>query len=495
MSVNPGKAPGNGEAGTASQRRSTHSTRRRRWYAPKRLATLWVGLPALAGLAFWALFGLLVWKIEGTQEGRYVAVAERSFVVRDFEEARIACERLWRMDSKDHTAHAYRMAVCLFGLGKQEQALALMSSIAPLGKPGFGPAHSFLGNILASNPRSDERSLQAAEAHLKAAKELQPDSLDLGESLGKLYARMGQWKLARNEFEKLVKARPELKLSLAVVAEAMGDREEMLSYARQAAADGEKQTQEQPESIQARLRWVDALMMLGEYTKALAVLESGGDRGEKPVYRETAARIIAARLQSTKDQPGESLAARLDLVQKGLGKDPKNMALLQELVRISHLRGKQGDGARAAVAALGRGEASWTAHLVLGMDALESGRPEEGQQHLELVYKLAPDMPAVANNLAWALAFGKTPNLQRAREIIDTVVRRFPDNPSFRDTRGKILAEMGLWNDAVADLQYALPWHRESAGTHDCLAKAYTGLGMKDLAAEHRRIADSLRAR
>ena len=81
------------------------------------------------------------------------------------------------------------------------------------------------------------------------------------------------------------------------------------------------------------------------------------------------------------------------------------------------------------------------------------------------------------------------PDLPRALAIIQSVLDRFPNNPSFHETRGQILVRMGRWQEGVADLEFALPQLASTSSTHSALADAYRGLGLRDLAAEHERLA------
>ena len=65
-----------------------------------------------------------------------------------------------------------------------------------------------------------------------------------------------------------------------------------------------------------------------------------------------------------------------------------------------------------------------------------------------------------------------------------------PDQGRFRDTRGQILAKMGRWKEALADLEAALPSAPRSTELHRTLAEVYTHLGVPGMAAEHRALAE-----
>jgi len=87
------------------------------------------------------------------------------------------------------------------------------------------------------------------------------------------------------------------------------------------------------------------------------------------------------------------------------------------------------------------------------------------------------------------LALGNPPDLPQALAIAQLLVEKFPDQPHFRDTRGQVLVKLGRWDDAVKDLEYALPRLNDKSATHTALAQVYENLGLRDLAAEHERLA------
>jgi predicted Zn-dependent protease len=186
------------------------------------------------------------------------------------------------------------------------------------------------------------------------------------------------------------------------------------------------------------------------------------------------------------------LATRIALIQRGLECAPQNDTLLRHLIALTHLEGPEADSARETLRKmLAEGRATAVLHLALGLDAWQHGQPAEARKHLALAYENAPQLPYVANNMAMILTVGDKPDLPRALTIIESVLERFPNNPNFRETRGEILARSGRPRDAIADLEFALPLLPSKRATHKALAEAYRGLGLRDLAAEHERLADS----
>jgi len=95
-------------------------------------------------------------------------------------------------------------------------------------------------------------------------------------------------------------------------------------------------------------------------------------------------------------------------------------------------------------------------------------------------------LTGVLNNLAWVLADSPDPKeLERALELIDEALKNGRAKPNYRGTRGRILLRLERWKEAVAYLEAALARAPDTSSTHQDLAKAYSRLGLQDLAAEH----------
>jgi uncharacterized protein HemY len=101
-----------------------------------------------------------------------------------------------------------------------------------------------------------------------------------------------------------------------------------------------------------------------------------------------------------------------------------------------------------------------------------------------------PNLSVVANNLAWLLAHADNPDLPRALKLIELALTKHPDEPTFRDTRGKIYMKQKRWQEALTDLQFVLARMPEFPGLRASLAELYDRLGDAEVAAEHRRIAE-----
>jgi tetratricopeptide (TPR) repeat protein len=148
------------------------------------------------------------------------------------------------------------------------------------------------------------------------------------------------------------------------------------------------------------------------------------------------------------------------------------------------------DRARAVLRRLlAQGHAPAQTHFALGVDAWAQGRAAEARLHWERANEIAPGTPVIANNLAWLLFRSDPPDLPRALGLVNLAIEKAPQETNFRDTRGHILARMGKWREALADLEAALPNTANSTQMHRTLADVYDHLDAPAMAAEHRRLA------
>jgi Flp pilus assembly protein TadD len=122
------------------------------------------------------------------------------------------------------------------------------------------------------------------------------------------------------------------------------------------------------------------------------------------------------------------------------------------------------------------------------VDAAARGQAEEARRHCEQAYKLAPHLAGSANNLAWMLAHADPPDLPQALTLVNGALERVPGNASFLDTRGHVLAKMGRWQEALADLELVLRERPDNPALHRILAECYRHLGQQEMAAEHQRL-------
>lgn len=451
------------------------------WSAPVLLASL-------ACLVY--LYVLMGWKPVEIH-GRYGAVASRALAAGNYQTARVACQRLLSWGNESQGQYLFYMALALRGLGRPAEGNAFLSQAASVEKPVYAPAHIFVAKGLLALTNATPRTVKMAELQLDYALRLDPRSVEAHELLSRICVEKRQWESARKHLLEILPSRPQAALSLAMVMRELGDESAAKLRAGQAANYyRDKLVDAKLDMPSERVAWAQAVTIRGDFQEACSILEAGWKQSGNQAYAQFYGDVCALWVRKlAKDQPGD-LAARIKVIQQGLSRAPQNLVLLQQLAGLSRLQGQDASAARQTVTKmLADGQSTALLHYVLGQQAWQGGELEVARKHFALAFEAGPLLPQVANNMAASLALGEKADLPRALQIIQPLVEKFPQDPSFRDTRGRILLRLERWEEAVKDLEFALPLLLTKAEIHAALAKAYRGLNMPEMAAQHEALA------
>jgi Tfp pilus assembly protein PilF len=465
------------------------------WWENRRGRYLLQGLPALLlalGVIFLAAV-VIAGKVGSDRQqlaSHYQMQAAQSMVARNWDAARVAYERLAVLDD-DKPDHRYALALALQGLGQKERAVGLMGALAPLDGPqGFAPAHLWLGLIYYSQSGSNPRAQQLAEQHLTRVVKLQPEAVEAHIMLAQIYMRNSQFDKAEKHFLAGARVRPEIGLMLAGLYKERGQKENQLFWCQRSAKYFQGQLEADSGNHPARLNLAEAKLLGGQFAEARTLLQQGLALSNADVYKTRLAKNSIVWFDSLPNETDADRGQRLALIEEGLKYDPKNTELLSRLIDATSLEGDEADKARTVLQGiLAQGKATGPLHFMLGVDALKQEKNELALHHFDQAFKLTPQMPDVANNLAWMLAHKEKPDLPRALDMIDSVLKRQPKDARYRETRGQILAKMARWKEALDDLSAALPELPDEKGLHATMAEAYRQLGFKDLAEQHQKLA------
>ncbi len=450
-----------------------------------------LALPALLAalaIALVAVAALMTSSRDGTIQ-HYARGAARQLQARDYPAALVCHERLVQLGS-ERPEHRFGLVQVLEALGKPRRAEAIARELAPTNRPGYLPAQLWLGRRLCVLAGRSSEAARDAELHLRQVPDDHPSAVEAHTLLGWMFFASGKPALAEQHLEKASPERPELLFLLTQVYLKLGKTETAREAARRAVRTFHRQSATDPSDVQARVHWATATMILEDFAGTETILEEGLKRRDDPRFHQTLAILYQVWSDALARKGQVRLGERLELVERGLEHDPDNVELLVRLARTIPTGGPWGERARALLRALlASGKARAGIHFALGIDAWEQGRRAAARSHWEHALRLSPRFAAVANNLAWLLAHEEPPELDRALQLINLALDRRPNDPMYRDTRGRILLKMGRWDDALADLETALAGNPTLPGLHGALAEAYDHLGDPAMAAEHRRLA------
>lgn len=452
----------------------------------------WRDIPALVATVACIVFGFYLkhWS-PASVRARYSDTAREALAARDFATARVACRRLLVLGSESRMQTLFDLAMALQGLGQGREASALLDMVAPFNRPVYAPAHLYVAKCLMTGTNKTIQTVKLAELQLKQVIALQPDSLEANEILGRHYFQEKEWVSARKHLIVALPSEPEFMFLIATACQKLGDTKGMLGWMEHAETlYREKVVKGKSDNPKDRLFWVRALASQGKYAEAMQVADAGQKQFKNNEFRPVIAEICGLwACQIAKKEP-ENLDARLKLIQQGLGQAPEDERLLALLFAISHTDKPEAKIARETIAKMQvERDSSAIYHFVAGSDAWQQGDTAQARTHFARAFELAPDTPAIANNMAMLLTKGEKQDAPRALGIIQAALEKQPNDPDLRETRGQILVSLGRWVDAVKDLEFALPLVQVKKGAHTALAEAYQGLGMQDLADEHRRLA------
>jgi tetratricopeptide (TPR) repeat protein len=419
-------------------------------------------------------------------QAHYFEEGKNAFKAKDYAAAMTCFDRLAHLGS-ERPEILYQLALTADALGQRERATGIIQELAPASGGGYAQAHLWqAGRGLM--PGASDQSREAVEGHLLKALDGELEDRDVAHALlGRLYLARGDLDQAQIHLGKAVKRRPHLRLSLAQLHARRGDKDRARREADLAIGYFRARAKADLHDHHARLLWAEATAFIENFPSAIAILTEGLSATGASEYRQGLAGVYLVWLDFISRDPKVKLEQQLTLVQNGLYYDPANVALLNRLLGYLKLGGSGAEQARAALRSLlAQGKARAAAHFALGVDAWENGKENEARLHWERAYKLNPQVPTVANNLAWLLAHSQAADLPRALKMINLVIERFPREVAYRETRGQILVKMGKWKEAIDDLEMVLDKNSDDPKLHGVLADAYRHLGDTAMANEHK---------
>lgn len=464
------------------------------WWFTRSWHRLLYGLPFLAVTLLFACF--FVFGVTSSDEriATYLDAAQRNANAGNHRQALVCFDAISYLGDKKPEI-LFGLAQAAEESGQKDRAIGLMASLASGEKAGYPEAHLWWAKKYLEQPERGAVSNATAERHLNFALDSEnlKDRAAAEGMLGELCLETGRYPKAIEHLSKAVKAKPALGLKLAQAYKLTGQNKVAYAEAQGAVDYLRSWLNFQPNAVLPRLQLADALILLDDYPGAVALLKEGVDLGKDDRYRKAVARVYLSWAAQEANSPKPDVGKQFTHLQAALDSDPANVELLTMVWSLSKSGGTQAEKAISLLQnQLAAGNGSAMVHLALGMNAWDASDKQRALTHLEQAYRLSPRMPLVGNNLAWVLASANPPDLDRALGLASALVDRWPDDPTYRDTRAFVYSRMGRWNDALVDLQKALPRNSNNPAFHARLAEAYDKLGLAAIAAEHRRIANEL---
>lgn len=458
------------------------------WLAILPWRRLPAGIPGLVGgLLAVALLGFVAVVGPGGPETRvrYRHTAASALARRDFDTARVAALRGLSLagSSYDRSESLLQLSLALRGLGREREAVALLHAAAPEEQPGSFSGHLLIARSLLISTNLTPQTLESVEHHLRNALALEPESPDVREMLGRFYINVGRPEQARQYLRDAYPTRNEVALLVAIASRLKGDSEGTASWADLAAEAFQRRLKEPPsesaDRFPFRLGWSQALAVRRNFDAAFAVLAAGTPTNQPcpPQYATAIADLCRAWAESGPDRTDGDRVTRYDRIRRGLGYAPLHAGLWSLLADFARL---PADGPASVIASLERivprVEDPSLLHFLLWNLERARGNTDAARRHLETAWRLAPRIPAIANDRAMDLATRDAGSLATSLALVEDVLRDYPDQPAFRDTRGQILLRLGRPREALGDLEFALARLPDNPETREAQVAARAAL-------------------
>ncbi|HEX6985296.1 MAG TPA: tetratricopeptide repeat protein [Planctomycetaceae bacterium] len=452
--------------------------------------------------AFFAAVGVAV--VGGVVIGRtpelaatYRIAAATAYHAKDWEEAKLCYERLFRLDGGSAETRLY-LGLTLEKMGLDGEAEALIGGVAEGDAGGDPRANRWVASRLLADPETpkDPERLRSVYTHLVRAERGLPQDTSIKLDLARYHLATGDAHRAIPKLAAAAAGDPALHFDLARLYLQVGQPELARQTMKVAERHFRKQSEADPHDRRARLLLANCVANLGRLDESVVILQDGIKHDPEGPYAQAIAKVHLSVYDQLATRQPPDYRAMIGALREALRYDPRSV---DAAVRLAGFGGTGAPGsgdvdpeanrqAREMLEGLlAAGEQPPAVHMALGLKAWQGGDLEKARWHFERAYELDPALSGVANNLAWVLSHQAEPELDRALAIIEPVIERFPDEPHFLDTRGEIYLRQGRWEEALRDLERALPRLKGNARIHESLATVYERLGRPEIAERHRR--------
>jgi len=471
-----------------------------------------MSLPAILVLT---LYGVVlarsIW-IQDSLLGRYRGLAQAAIANSQNELAQTYYERVIELGKKRDPEDDLNLALAKFRSGDAEGGQTLLNQLAPDDGIGYAKAHRLKalqlvaaltragGNANAKPvdetelPAIDQSAWDRVRLHLTRSGLDQP--VELADLWTAYFLAAGKADEAIARQMEVSELEPKRWVATARLCASFGDERQRKIASDRAEVYLAAKLSENPFDHLTRIDLARVYVDNQRMQEAGAVMAegvrlAGTDTSPQAItLRRAASDFLLMRIESL-EAGDDDLDKRHALVAKAIELDPNNR---QAYGRLLALYQSYDSAERRSVLIrmleqqIAGGNAIAMAHFALGAAKWMDGNQSDALWHTQRALQLQPNMTDVANNFAWLLAQGESPDLSRSLAMIETALAKRPGDYRYRDTRGTILMKLQRWEDALTDFESILPLvpPQDRPGVHQNLADIYSALGRPELAQRHR---------
>jgi tetratricopeptide (TPR) repeat protein len=251
-------------------------------------------------------------------------------------------------------------------------------------------------------------------------------------------------------------------------------------------------------SSEVRTIYSKILFELEQFEEAERVLLEGQKLTSQGNFGTECADLYLSQFLRTKKESDfrdhSNLNEKFELLGKSLSQDINHLPTYEELLqayRDSGTTEERNFVEKILQDNVADNESVALAHLSLSSILWIQGKLEESKTHMETAFRLDSEFSFVVNNLAWVLAHGDPPDLDRAFELAEQVVELNPRDGRFRDTLATILMKQKRYSQALTEFQKAISTADDKKSIHRKMAQIYRSLNKPELASQHQSKADA----
>lgn len=459
-----------------------------------RRADLLISIPCIVAFA---LIGFVLVRVNlfGSQiESSYRVKSRIAMADKNFDKAKVYLTRIVNDKTNPSPEDLFSLALALSQSGESERGTAIINELAPTDRVGYGPAHRMLALSMspAVNAASAEQKTQLLVPlrwHLEHANDSSSQQINQAWTL--YYMSVQQPENAVRHMKKAAELNPSLLLSAGDIYESMNEDLAAQQMYRQAKSVFSKAVDDDPFDWKNRILLARAHTKTEDLKEAEKVLIAGNKLNPDQNYKRALAEFYVMWHDIT-SKSREGFAAQFRALEQAIQFDVDYVPIYERLIRQYRRADSkvEADEIRDMLeTAIAKGESTSLAHFALGNLLWIEDNIDKAEWHINQAYRLDDRLAVVGNNLAWLLAHRDPPQLDQALSLIDSVVKKRPDDARFRDTLATILMKQGKLEASLVEFEKALPSIRNKRPLHSKLSEIYSKLGNKELADLHKKLA------
>lgn len=430
-----------------------------------------------------------------TYRTAYWRDARRAIAQENYAKAEVLLQRIINDSPARDKEAEFALGQVFEETGREQRAVWLFRKLAPDDTKGLPAAHRKLAVELANGITSNSTSEEIRTLRWHLANADQQNSPTMARAWAAYYLALNQAGPAIESLERAVSEFPELSLLLGNLYLGRQDLNAARTSYQHASQFLKSRLEKDPENSAIRVTFANTLLKLGEFDECQAVLEIGLKLDPDGPYKQLLASLYTNRHDLLARQKAAPIPELLKVLRIALNYDPSFSPAYERLMAYGTATTTgETDLDTILSQVIASGQEPGLAHFAMSILKWNHDDLKNTKWHLERAHQLLPEMPFVANNLAWILATESPIDLPRALSLIQPVVEKFPGEPRLLDTLATVHIGLEQWEPALDALERALQ-NQDSlparSELHEKLALVCDKLEQPELAEQHRLLAEN----